>query len=347
MPEQNYRKTVAIHFHQLTQISRHDIFGDTDLVRRPINLPEDNSTMFAGYVGHDYKPGLGLLFLAINPGGGGDAYTRRIPEDDIFYPLLQNFKAASARSAVEAFESINSAFVPIVKGWNLWRILGPTLDAAGACIDEVAYMNVVPYRTRGDKMPPVAIRRTAWSQIVEPTLALLEPRAIITLGKKAGSVVDALMKDELPTYCVPRTIGDSYISEDAERVHRQLRKEIGINNRDADNGDLVTDAPVSPNIVTIPKTQTCANVLMNTINIIQQPKKPFRPGSERSRAWCILQAFDGFSVEAFVNACSLMERASGAGGDPSGWVKFFTATGRYENRPGNSNASERLAEVYE
>ena len=30
--------------------------------------------MFAGYVGPGYKPGVGLLLVAINPGGGGDAY---------------------------------------------------------------------------------------------------------------------------------------------------------------------------------------------------------------------------------------------------------------------------------
>lgn len=347
MSDQSYRKILATHFHRLTGISRQDIFGDAESAQRPINLPEDNSTMFAGYVGTGYVPGKGFLFLAINPGGGGDTYTQRIPEDEVFYPLLHDFKVANEESDVYAFEAINTAFVPIVKGWNLWRILEPTLDAAGAGIDEVAYMNIVPYRTRGDKMPPVASRRTSWNQIVEPTLELLKPRAIITLGKKAGSIVNALMEDELPTYCVPRTIGDSYISEDAERTHKQLRNEIRITNRDNGNRHPMADTPVSPDIAKIPNTRTCANVNMKTIHIVQQPKKPFRPGSARSRAWRLLQAFDGLSVEAFVNACSAMERASGVGGDPSGWVKFFTATGRYENRPGNSNASERLAKVYD
>jgi len=88
-----------------------------------------------------------------------------------------------------------------------------------------------------------------------------------------------------------------------------------------------------------------ANVRMTTIHIVQQPKKPFRLGSDRSRAWRLLQGFDGLSVEAFVAACSAMEEASGVGGDPRGWVNFFTATGRYENRPDNSNAREALAEL--
>jgi len=226
MPNQEYRNALATHFHRLTGISRQDIFGDADFEQRPINLPSDSSTMFAGYVGTGYVPGKGYLLLAINPGGGGDAYTQRIPEDEVFYPLLHDFKAANEGSKVRAFEAINAAFMLIVKEWNLWRILRPTLDAAGIRIDEVAYMNVVPYRTRGDKKPRVAARRASWNQVVEPTLALLEPRAIISLGKKAGSVIDELMEGEVLTYCVTRTIGDSYISEDAKTVHERMRAEL-------------------------------------------------------------------------------------------------------------------------
>lgn len=227
MPNQSYRATLASHFYRLTGISRIDVFGDADSNYRPINLPEDNATMFAGYVGRDYTPGKGLLFLAINPGGGGDAYTVRIPEDEVFYPLLHKFQAADRSRVLETFEAVNSAFVPIVKGWNLWRILGPTLDAANVNIDEVVYMNVVPYRTRENKMPPVAARRPAWSKIVQPTLEIVDPRAIITLGKKAGSVVDALLESKLTTYCVPRTIGDTYLSEGAMQIHAKMRAELG------------------------------------------------------------------------------------------------------------------------
>jgi len=227
MPDEAFRKSLASHFNLMARVSRREIFGDADTKYRPINLPEDNSTMFAGYVGRDYSPGDGLVLLAINPGGGGDAYTRRIPEDEVFYPLLIAFKQAKGSSILPAFEAINDAFVPIVKGWNLWRILEPTLRAAEARIEQVAYMNVVPYRTREDKMPPVAARRTAWGEIIQPTLDLLAPRATITLGKKAGAVVEALSDSDVPTYCVPRTIGDSYISDGALEMHSRIKAELG------------------------------------------------------------------------------------------------------------------------
>ena len=84
---------------------------------------------------------------------------------------------------------------------------------------------------------------------------------------------------------------------------------------------------------------------MKKIYVVSEPSKPFRDGTSRSRAWLILRAFDGLPVEQFIKACAVMEKATQTGGDPEGWVKFFTATGRYQDRPGNPNASEKLAEV--
>ncbi len=221
-----FRPAISKHFHQLVQISRKDIFGELDIKYAPVNLPNDAATMFGGYIGANYRPGFGLLLLAINPGGGGDAYTKRIPEDEIFYPLLMEFKSARGAEILPAFENINKSFASIVQRWNLWRILKPTLDAANKSIDEVAYMNVVPYRTRGDAMPPVTARKEAWRSIIEPTIEMLKPNAVVTLGKKAGSVVDKLYNGEHHLYCVPRTIGDSRVSEDALAVHRAMRKDL-------------------------------------------------------------------------------------------------------------------------
>ena len=97
------------------------------------------------------------------------------------------------------------------------------LEAAGASLKQAAYLNAVPYRTRGDKMPPVHAQRTAWELVTAPSLDALQPRAIIALGKKAGSVLDRFYEGDAATYCVPRTIGDSHISEPAKRVLQNLR----------------------------------------------------------------------------------------------------------------------------
>jgi hypothetical protein len=226
------RSALASHFQALSAVSRDIIFGSDEASTRPINLLEDAATMFAGYVGTRYEPSKGVLLLAINPGGGGDAYATRIAADEVFYPLLVAFK--SSNSDVQGtFERVNASFVQIVKTWNLWRILGPTLDAIGLQLDQVAYMNVVPYRTRQDKLPSALARRVAWDRIVAPTIELLDPKALVSLGKKAGSVVDSLSRDGRKQYCVPRTNGDTYISDDARTVLRQISGDFG-NAADAD-----------------------------------------------------------------------------------------------------------------
>ncbi len=142
--------------------------------------------MFAGFVGRRYRTGAGIVLLAINPGGGGDAYRSRTGEDEHFYPLLRAFKRATQEHALEAFERVNETFAEIVRCWNVWKIIEPTLEAAGKALDEVAYMNLVPYRTRANKMPPVAARIAAVKRFVEPTIDLLVPRQSSPWGRGQG-----------------------------------------------------------------------------------------------------------------------------------------------------------------
>lgn len=220
------RLALARHFQALTLITRQELFGSKDKKYAPQHLQDDATTMFAGHVGIDFKTGHSLLVLAINPGGGGDKYTRRTPEDEDFYPLLSAFRIAPEAAVLNLFEKINQAFEKVVRGWNLWRILDPTLQAVGAELREIAYMNVVPYRTRENWRPPAAATRLAWKRIISPTMALLSPRAVVTLGKKAGSVVDECVPSDVKHYCVPRTNGDRYLSSSALTMHGLMRSEL-------------------------------------------------------------------------------------------------------------------------
>ncbi len=75
-------------------------------------------------------------------------------------------------------------------------------------------------------MPRVTARRESWRLIVEPSLHVLAPVMTVTLGKKAESVVKELSETDLPDYCVPRTNGDSYISDEAKAVLRAIRADV-------------------------------------------------------------------------------------------------------------------------
>ena len=186
----------------------------------PIAFGDDARTMFPGFVGRHYAR-KGLCLLAINPGGGKDTY-HRTREDERFYPLLQQFKMAATVQAESVFESICDEFAAkILPCWRLWNIVGPTLRAYGTSLDEIAFLNAVPYRTREDALPSVPAKTAAWRAVTGPAIQFLEPGMIVALGLKAN---DVLRRFYHGTYrCVPRTNGDSYISSAARAVLNELK----------------------------------------------------------------------------------------------------------------------------
>lgn len=211
----DFRSHVAVQLHKNMQVGRPAIFGDND--PKPINLIDDAETMFPGAVGPNYRPG-GVVLLAINPGGGGDAYRTRTPLDEQFYPLLMQARDAEGVESFDAIQAFGSAFFQVLPGWNINRIISPCIDAAGVALDETAYLNAVPYRTREDREPTVGAKRQAWNLVTMPLLEVLQPGIVIALGKKAGSVLSRFYDGPAKAFVVPRTIGDSYVSEAAQEV---------------------------------------------------------------------------------------------------------------------------------
>ncbi len=169
---------------------------------------------FIGYVGPDFRPG-GFVLMAINPGGGN--FDRRTAEDNRLCPALHRLQNASTQETRGAFADLVQVYLDVVPTWNLWRIFSPILEALNTNIRAVAFLNVVPFRTKGDASPPVRAQRASWRKIVSPVLAVLAPSQIIALGKKAGSVIDRFGSiDRVVT--VPRTNGDTYVSQQARVI---------------------------------------------------------------------------------------------------------------------------------
>ena len=193
----------------------------------PIQNVDNAATMFAGYVGPAYDVG-GLAFFGVNPGGGKD---NSVPhsDDERFYTLLRGFRAASPATLSTCFEAINAAFPPIVESWNLWRIFEPALEAFGAQLSQVCYLNAVPFRTRENKAPPKSARDTAWLKCTAPVLVVLRPRTWVALGKAAGDILATAEGSEKPGefYVVPRTNGDRYLSPEAKQVLQSIRYQRG------------------------------------------------------------------------------------------------------------------------
>ena len=207
-------------FHATSRLTRSDIFvGDA---ATPITAIEDANTPAPGWVGDAWQNG--TVLIGINPGGGGDAY-RRNPTDDQLYGLLRAFRNAEGVERQHVFASLTSMWRSIQKTHNIWRVVNAVLEATGESEHEIAFMNVVPFRTRMDKVPSRAELDAAWRLAAKPQLEALEPKRIICLGKKAWDVLSRIEMVANKLVLMKRAIGDSYIPPEAQATLRELARE--------------------------------------------------------------------------------------------------------------------------
>ncbi|KHL24113.1 hypothetical protein PK98_15635 [Croceibacterium mercuriale] len=207
-------------YHRTALLERGAIFPDTKLM--PITRPEDAAIAAPGWVGKQWQPG-GTLLMAINPGGGGDAY-RVNPTDERLYGLFHAFKAAPADQREEALAALSEAWIGIQKTHNIFRLIRPILEALGAGSEGLAFLNVLPFRTRGDAPAGSTVLRQAWNVATSQQVAALQPGRIIALGRKAFdalSIVGATKKFDV--VYLKRAIGDSYVTPEAQTAIAALR----------------------------------------------------------------------------------------------------------------------------
>ena len=216
-------RLIAAQLHRNTRVSRADIFGPSDIRYMPIRYVEDAALMYPGYVGSKYRKE-GTVVFGVNPGGGGDAYDRH-PDDEELYCAIRSLVRTKPQHLEKELSELNRIFERIVQSWNLWGIFAPTLDALGVQLNEVCYLNAVPYRTRENKKPPVPAQSESWRQVIHPTLELLRPAKIVALGKAAGQIVARFSTSPARTYVVPRTNGDTYLCQDAVDILQRIQEE--------------------------------------------------------------------------------------------------------------------------
>ena len=201
------------------RLSRSDIFGLSD-TQLPISEPKDSEFPQIGFVGRGYHRG-GTVLLGINPGGGGDAYTRT-SEDARLLHMIQDVRSGEATP--DKLRTIFDQCAANMRTWNLWRIVAPTLDACGIAQSDIAYLNWCPFRTRADSMPHAHAMRRARDAYLAPLIRELAPVRIIALGKKVGNWLEKQPFGSENRYVVPRTIGDSRLSSDAIEVLKEIKK---------------------------------------------------------------------------------------------------------------------------
>ena len=106
----------------------------------------------------------GTLIIGINPGGGGYTY-RRNPTDERLYSLLRHLRdARDANEQLKRFEEVSAVWIGIQRGHNIWLFIAALLEATRETVDECAFMNILPFRTRMDAPAPIATLRAAWRE---------------------------------------------------------------------------------------------------------------------------------------------------------------------------------------
>ena len=213
-------------FHQTANLRRSDIFPDGKLT--PLIASEDAATAAPGWVGRSWSNG--TLLVGINPGGGGDRY-RRNPTDDQLYSLARTFRDATTElEKAEHFLALSAKWIDIQRTHSIWRIIDLIMKATQEQADEIAFLNILPFRTRMDALPSRAILQVAWDRAAQPQIWALRPKRIIALGKKAWNVMSRFaLPPGTELILFKRGIGDSYIPDESKAVLMRLAEALATN----------------------------------------------------------------------------------------------------------------------
>lgn len=132
-----------------------------------------------GYVGSNYSARR-ILFLGINPGNG--PRSSRNVGDGFQIPMLERF---AAEPTVENFQRAQNAYREACQNWFIWgRECNELLALGGLRIDDIAFSNALPWRTRSEAAFGRSVERLTAVHYVKPLLDELQPRIVVAVGKK-------------------------------------------------------------------------------------------------------------------------------------------------------------------
>lgn len=159
-----------------------------------------------GYMGARYRPG-GLVFVSMNPGAGSQAGLSA--DDQRQYGALQRLRDADEPSARAAFDELTDVLAAIMPGWKIHQnFVAPVLRAAGLDFSEVAYVNLLKWRTTASS-GLARLYELSWDHHTREQLELLAPSRIIAIGSDAGRAFQRHSTASVDFDFIPRAIGNN------------------------------------------------------------------------------------------------------------------------------------------
>jgi hypothetical protein len=141
----------------------------------------DSDTPQIGYIGPRYQAG-GVVAVGYNPGNGSLAI--RNQGDQMLMPALECFRERC--DEITYLRAIEVAQV-VSQGWSIWRKhVHPWLEAVRLDADQIAYLNVNPFRTKSQSKFVSEVWDICWQLHLAPLLKVLEPKIVVGLGNDVG-----------------------------------------------------------------------------------------------------------------------------------------------------------------
>lgn len=202
---QAYQKAVRVEREQLFEAGR----------GLPLSLTDSAHTPYLGWVGKNYHGG--TVLIAKNPGGGGDSQVAPSALDLELQRQLFALRDDEQTAPDTLLEGVTRAFHTQLPTIGMGVLLGRVLSRFGESLDDVAFFNVCPYRTRNDESLTTATQRKSLELIARPLVKALQPDTLIYLGVGVGREASKTLNARW-TYVLPRAINDKQLKAEAVPV---------------------------------------------------------------------------------------------------------------------------------
>lgn len=186
----------------------------------PVSLADSIHTPYLGWIGQRYSGG--TVLIGKNPGGGGDSQVAAIEFDLRVEQELKALRDGHSGEAAERLAKLTRTFHEQLPTIGMGVLLNRVLTATGETLEDVAFFNICPYRTRNDDSLSSMTQRKSRELVAGPLLKALRPDTIIYLGVGAGREAAKTLNARW-TYVLPRAINDKQLKADAVPVLAQIQ----------------------------------------------------------------------------------------------------------------------------
>ena len=196
--------------HILSFLNKNEIYKNY-LDKFSSNLGEVENNPFLGFIGKDYfDTSIKICFVAK---AGGES--RFLTSNDMYMnEKFIMFRNATEHIRLVSFYEYQEVVKNHIQDWNVFRIPKYLNSKINQNIDNISYVNIVPFRYKGG--PTKSVYKIAWDNFTNNYLKIINPDYIIPLGKNLGEeVVKNYLGSAIVTNGITRTNGDNYLHKEA------------------------------------------------------------------------------------------------------------------------------------